>query len=196
MTVLASGLNATMATAPAAGGGAGRSQMFGMSSSELLGFGSLFQGLSGFASAYSQAAATQIQGAYQRQALEFNKEVAKMQAQDALDRGEQAVRQQRRQVRQILGSQRASLAGQGVAVNRDTAAQIQEDTAQFGELDVLQLRSNAWREAWGYRVQALQSGSAAQFTQMAASINQRNTLLTGGLRAATAGGRAGYYFSR
>jgi hypothetical protein len=58
------------------------------------------------------------------------------------------------QVRALVGSQRASFAGQGVDVGSGSAADVQADAAYLGELDKRQILSNAQREAWGYRVDA------------------------------------------
>jgi hypothetical protein len=88
---------------------------------------------------------------------DYNASVADLQALDAAERGAIEASRYRQQVRGIIGAQRASYAGQGVDVSSGTPAAVQADTAAIGEMDALQLESNAKREAWGYQVQAYDS---------------------------------------
>ena len=158
---------------------------------------SLFtQGLSGFANAYSQATAYEIQGNYQKNAAEFNAKLAEIQGEDAVRRGDRAAAQVIKQGRQAQGAQRASLAAQGIDVNSGTAAQIQEDTAVLSELDALTVKTNAWRERWGLKVSAVNSTAQGQYLDTAATQASRSTLLTGGLQAANTATRAGDYIRR
>lgn len=94
------------------------------------------------------------QGAYQAAIGAQNAGYKEMAAQDAEKRGAVQADQYRRQVGQMIGSQRAGFAGNGIDVNSGTAAEIQDDTAAFGEFDALTIANNAAREAWGYRVGA------------------------------------------
>lgn len=101
-------------------------------------------------SAYGQMHA----GNETKRIYDTNAGYAELQAVDAEKRGRVAETRQRRQTAQVIGSQRVSLAGQGVDVNRGTALEVQADSAYLGELDALTIRNNAAKEAWGYRVQA------------------------------------------
>ena len=56
------------------------------------------------------------------------------------------------------------------------------------------IENNAWREAWGYKVQAVSGQGQAAQTRLAANNVMDNTLLTGGLQAANYGAQA-YYMS-
>lgn len=84
----------------------------------------------------------------------YNAEVAELQAEQALKRGREDESRLRMQTRQTIGAQRAALAAMGIDLDDGTAAQIQDDTTYFGELDALTIRNNAALEAWGYRTQA------------------------------------------
>lgn len=95
------------------------------------------------------------------QQQEFNARVAELQADDALARGLDEESRFRTSVRGLIGSQRAGFAGQGVDVGVGSAADVQADAAYLGELDSLQIRANAEREAWGYRVEASDRRMAA-----------------------------------
>lgn len=86
--------------------------------------------------------------------LDANAGVADDQATDAIARGAQDESRFRTQVKGVLGSQRAGFAGQGVKVDTGSAGAVTADVAHLGELDALTIRSNAAREAWGFRQQA------------------------------------------
>lgn len=92
-----------------------------------------------------------------KKAGEFNAQVAELQAQDALDRGKQDEQAYRQQLQGVMGTQRTDFAGQNVDVESQSALDVRADTAYLGELDAQQIRTNAQRESWGYKVQATQS---------------------------------------
>jgi hypothetical protein len=80
---------------------------------------------------------------------DYNAAVLDQRAIDARARGQEDESRFRSRIRQLIGSQRAGYAGQNVDVGTGSAADVQADTAYLGELDALQLRANAVREAWG-----------------------------------------------
>lgn len=55
---------------------------------------------------------------------------------------------------QTKGSQRAALAANGIAIGEGSAAEQVASTDIVKEIDVNQTKSNAVREAWGYRMKA------------------------------------------
>jgi hypothetical protein len=85
---------------------------------------------------------------------DFNAQVADLQATDALARGDQNEARFRAGVRGMVGTQRTGFAAGGIDVSSGSAVDVQADTAYFGELDALQIKTNAAREAWGFSVQA------------------------------------------
>lgn len=95
-------------------------------------------------------AASESQG----QLADYNAEIAELQASDALERGAEEESRYRQQVRGIIGQQRAGQAAANIDVSYGTAADVQADAAYLGELDALTVRTNARREAWGFKVQA------------------------------------------
>ena len=107
----------------------------------------------------------------------FNAKVGEMQAGWAEERGVEAVYRHRLRMRGMRGAQRASFAGQNVIVDDGTALDVQEDTAKWTEVDAMTIRNNAALEAWGYRMQAINSSLQGAMTSpgMAAT----STLLTG-----------------
>lgn len=85
---------------------------------------------------------------------DYNALIAEAQGTDAIARGAQEEARFRAGVRGMVGTQRAGLAAGGVDVGFGSAVDVQADTVFMGELDALQIKTNAAREAWGYRVQA------------------------------------------
>ena len=90
----------------------------------------------------------------QAELAEYNASVADLQAQDAVDRGAEEEGRFRQGVRAMIGSQRTGIAAAGVDVGFGSAVDVQADAAFLGELDALTIRTNAAREAWGYKVEA------------------------------------------
>lgn len=101
-----------------------------------------------------QGKAAQKQADYQAKVADNNAKVAEYQAQDALDRGLIKEQQHRLKVSQLKGQQRSALAGSGVVVDSGSALDVLSDTAYFGEMDALTIRSNAEREAYQSRIGA------------------------------------------
>lgn len=144
--------------------------------------------------AKNQADALKEQAEYQKTVSDSNARMAEFNANDALKRGEQDAHLIRREGDQVVGAQRAGYAGQGVDVNTGSAAKVQAETRMLSAADMLTAKNNAWREAWGYKVEAMNATNAGQFAVKAAKNAAANTLLTGGLNAfsTVAGGVAQY----
>lgn len=139
---------------------------------------------SSLSTSYLESQAIREQGNYQKNQLQFNAQVARLQSEDAKLRGEKEASKKKKETKQMIGAQRAALAAQGIEINEDTALLIQEDTAGIGAQDVATIRNNAWREAWGYDVQALDYTGQANMAQTASKFKAKQTMLTGGLQAA------------
>lgn len=134
--------------------------------------------------AYSQASALESEGNYQRSVADINARFAEMNAEDSIRRGEKDALDLKKQAKRLIGSQRVALAAQGVSLDSGISLDLQEDTAAQSAEDVMTIRNNAWREAWGYRTQAAGYQSQGEFAQLSARNKSRNTLVTGGLQAA------------
>jgi hypothetical protein len=162
-----------------------------------LALGLLSGGLSLYG-ARQQSKAMKAQGEYQSRILEDNAKISDFQAQEALKRGDREAKDLKKAGQQLIGSQRAALAAQGIDVNRDDAATVQSQTAGQIAEDAVTLKNNAWREAWGYRVEAQNQRQQAKFARQGAQTNARATLLTGGLQAVNsfADGAYKYYVKK
>lgn len=90
----------------------------------------------------------------QAQLADYNAAVADLQAKDALVRGDQEAQRFRVRTRGLIGEQRAGFAAANIDVGYGSAVDVQADAALLGELDALTIRTNAAREAWGFRIEA------------------------------------------
>ena len=135
----------------------------------------------------TQAMALKSMAKAQKSAFEINKSFSELQAKDAIKRGDREAMLHGNKIRKLIGSQRANLAAQGIEVNADSALDIQAESAQFGAIDMETIRNNAYREAWGYKVQALDLGMKGSVAMLSGSSQARNTLLTGGLNTLNLG---------
>lgn len=118
----------------------------------------------------------------QAQVADYNANVAKLQATDAIERGDEQEARYRTQIRSAIGGQRAGFAGGNVDVGFGSAVDVQGDAAALGELDALTIKTNAAREAWGYQVQSYDYSQQAAIDRKAA----KNQIATGESAASAA----------
>jgi hypothetical protein len=90
----------------------------------------------------------------QAKLLNYNATVADYQAADAIAIGAMEESRFREGVKGLIGEERAAFAGSNVNVGFGSALDVTADAAQLGELDALQIRSNAARAAFGFKVEA------------------------------------------
>lgn len=128
---------------------------------------------------YSQQKQAAAQQDYQAQVAVNNQKIAEVKAQDAINRGQLEERKHRVQIAQLMGTQRATSAASGVLVDEGSALDIVSDTAAIGELEALTIRSNAEREALGFRQQAAAFGGDAAFLGNSADALASNAALAG-----------------
>lgn len=89
----------------------------------------------------------------QAQLSDYNAAVADVQAADAETRGQIDANRFRTRTRGIIGEQRTGFAAGNIDVGFGSAVDVQADATFLGELDALTVRTNAAREAWGFRTQ-------------------------------------------
>jgi len=147
--------------------------------------------------AIKQGQAAKAQARYQSQVERNNSQIATWQAQDAVDRGKIAEQRQRLQVARLAGTQRATFGSSGVELSSGSPLDVLGDTAQLGELDALTIRSNAEREAYGFRAQSQNLQAQSGLTQLAGRNSQQASYISAGSSllssAATAGDRFATY---
>lgn len=90
----------------------------------------------------------------QKSSLGLQADLEEYQAQNALVQGEREEQKVRMSTAQLKSSQRASMAANGVDLAQGSAAQVLTSTDYMGEIDAQTVRSNALKQAFGYRVDA------------------------------------------
>lgn len=125
-----------------------------------------------------QSTAISTQANFQRLQNETNAKFAELQARDAKKRGRKEAQLLKSVAKQQKSAQRASAAARGVDVDAGTAADIQSDIDLASELDAIQIENNAYREAFGFKVDAQQSRFAARIAQISGDFRSRTTLIT------------------
>ncbi len=141
---------------------------------------------------FSKYVSYRAQAAYQRSIGRINEMLAKYSYEQALDQGAKAVGQHRAKVNQLIGSQRTSYAAQGVDLTYGSAVQTMQDTRFLGEMDALTLKNNAYKEAFGYKLSAIDASTQARLLSVASRAQGASTLLTGGIETANYGLLAKY----
>ncbi len=130
--------------------------------------GSMMQGQQKSATDIGQASALTQNAAYLNRA-----------ANDARYRGVVDADTQRVQTQNLIGTQRAAMASNGGVVDTGSNALIQQDTAQYGELDAMIISNNAARQAYGYEVQAGSNLTNASTLKGNAKTGMMSSLLGG-----------------
>lgn len=145
------------------------------------------KGTMDFMSDRRNAKAAQQQGEYEAATYGLNADLADQAADDAIARGKEAAAKSKLKTRQLKGMQRATLAAQGLELDTGSASDLQLETGDLGELDVLTIANNAAREAFGFKVEAMNYRRQADLALLggsnksAAYKNQSiSTLLTTG----------------
>ncbi|EPH0891369.1 hypothetical protein L4Z77_006348 [Pseudomonas aeruginosa] len=105
------------------------------------------------------------------------------QARQVLDQGEFEDAQLYEQGRQIVGSQRAGFAANGVDVNSGSASRVQESTMNQVAMDAEQVRRNAFNQAFGLVTQGNEGIRQARADYRTRRLNAFSSLLTGGSQA-------------
>ncbi|HEY4339992.1 MAG TPA: hypothetical protein VGM97_08610 [Steroidobacteraceae bacterium] len=103
---------------------------------------------------------------YNSQVAEMNAQLADRQAKDAIERGQQQEQQKRLQTSQLQGKQRAAMAANGVDLSFGSPLDTIVDTAKLGEVDALNIRTNAYREAYDDQVQGVNYRANATLDRM------------------------------
>jgi hypothetical protein len=150
----------------------------------------------GAVSGMMQGNAANEQAASQANALRKNALYLKNAADDAKVRGMIDSDQVRVQGQQLIGTQRAAMAGSGGVVDEGTNAILQQDAAQLSELDALTVSNNAAREAYGYEVEREDALLTAKNLQKNASKNMMTSVLGGALQGGASAYSSGAFAPR
>ncbi|HVZ80303.1 MAG TPA: hypothetical protein VHE12_05795 [bacterium] len=118
----------------------------------------------------------------QASAYSTNASLARLQAQDAVERGKRQVATYARAFDQGYGEKYASAVGAGVDPTVGSALAGLEDYQHGGALDVVSLRNNASKEAFGLNQEADQYDLEAEQAKIKQRLAAGSGLLTGGMK--------------
>ncbi len=134
--------------------------------------------------AVSRASAERAMGRYEASVAKANEALALEQAKDAVALGEEEIARRKLEARRLIGAQRAAAAASGVDPSSGSPLELALDAASQAELDAMTIRNNAYRAAYGYRVQAINYRTRARMARIGARQESAQTILSGGLQAA------------
>lgn len=143
-----------------------------------------------------QADAIKAQGEFQAKEYAFNAEMAEIQASEATRIGQKEASDLLVDVGVLKGAQTAALAAQGIEISSGSAAEIQKQTSESALKDAMTIRNNAWRESFGYRVQASGYRSKSRYAKLASENEAKRILLGSYSRAFTSGLTGASYLSQ
>lgn len=118
---------------------------------------------------YYGAKSKKSQLEFEASIAETNARLSETAAQQELRRGEFEIGQVTRKAGQVKGSQRASMAANGIDLGVGSAAELQASTDLMKEVDRNQIEANAISSAWGYRTQATNYQNEARMSRAGAS---------------------------
>jgi hypothetical protein len=144
----------------------------------------------GAAGQIQQGKAAKAASNQQANVADMNAKISSARARDAIDRGQQEEQEKRREVAQFQGRQQAAMAANGVDIGYGSALDTLVDTATFGELDALTVRSNAAREAYGHDVDSANKTADAQLSRMEGKGAKKAGYLAAGSTLLSAAGDA------
>ena len=133
------------------------------------------QGVAAAQQAQYQAAIADLN----RQTAERNAALSELNAQYTEVAGARLQEDRGRALRALIGAQRAGLAANGLIIDEGSGLDLQNDAAELGGLAIAEIRSNAGRQASGYRIQGLSAAdeaSAASFRGDAYRVSGQNAL--------------------
>lgn len=105
----------------------------------------------------------------QARLADINARIAELGAHSALEQGKQQVAQVTHRAGQLKGSQRATMAANGIDLGAGNAAEVQASTDMMKEIDSNTVRHNALRNAWGHRTQSMNYTNEANMARANAS---------------------------
>lgn len=154
------------------------------------------QGIFSLGTAFSNASLQKEMGRYESSQFRINASYSEIAAADAIERGNKEANELKRRLRNLEGEQIIASAASGIDAFSGSAKNVRESTQLLGDLDIIQIKTNAYREAWGYKTQSTSLMNQANMAKLSANRSAANTLITGGLNAANSGLLASYYLGK
>lgn len=107
---------------------------------------------------------------------ELNAEMSEINAKQAKEAGDQAATQIEFRQRKLRGAQRSALAASGVDTGFGSGAEIQAESEMIANLDMATVKNNAYRQAWGFKMEAAGTRLEAAYGKLAASKQASATI--------------------
>ena len=184
-------LTALAVGAATAGGAAATGLAVGTTA--ILATGALAAGVTASAiGAYNQSVAAKNQAKYQAQVAKNNATMAEYAAQDASNRGAEEAAKVAANARRVRSRQVAAIASSGIDITSNSSQSLLEDTDFLSAQDAAQVRSNAARQAWGYRVEGQNFNASSAMYRT--SARNENPLMAAGTSLLNSAGSAAVRF--
>lgn len=137
-----------------------------------------------------QGKAAQQSANYNAQVSANNAKIAEQNASLRMAQGNAAVQAEQMKNRAKIGAITANQGASGVDLNSPSSVDVRSSAAEAGELNAINIRSNAAREAYGYQVDSANATAQSQLekaegknVKKAGILNAGTTLLSGGMDA-------------
>ncbi len=134
-----------------------------------------------FVGALSSANAQSQAAKYQAAVARNNSIIAEQNAQAERQKGIVDEQTARMKTAQMIGSEKAAMGANGLAIEKGTNLDVQSSAAELGELNALTIRDNAARKAYGYETQSTNFQAEAGLQDQTA----KNATTAGWLNAGT-----------
>ena len=133
------------------------------------GMSNILEGLSGGASSIEKGLQESTEYNFKAGEMSRNAEIQSLRLKDLW--GQESFNEQRESEKgaQLVGNEVAAQAGQGVNVRSQASTNVTNDTSSMTAKDMLQIRNNAFAEAFGIKMQGLQDQGEAIQDKFAAS---------------------------
>lgn len=147
------------------------------------GLAAVIQGGAQLFGAAAEADAIRQKAQYESDQLELNAKMSELNASDVLYASGRQLGEVEKYRRSLRAQQQSVLASSNLDTTFGSAAAIQMETETLANLDAITVENNAWREAWGFRFEALQHRKAAALTMITGEKQSSATLLGGAIGA-------------
>jgi hypothetical protein len=153
--------------------------------------GGILDSVNEMTGAISKASGIRAEGKFEEQAFFENARRLDLAADNALKRGKKAAHDFLVNVKQHAGTQKATMAAQGIETSGGSAEAVLAETIDLGIEDSATIRVNSYTEAFGFKSQASEARTQSSLTRISRKSREKSALLTGRLRTLQAGVSAG-----
>lgn len=146
----------------------------------------IFGGISTAVGAYYTAAGERNSFEANANIADTNSRLALLTAQSVEQQGQREEQASRIDTANLKEKQRVGFAGNGIALDSETAQRVLTSTDVLGEIEANTINANAARAAWGYRTEAVQYQNEALTNRATAKgINPRTRAMTSLINSAS-----------